>query len=152
MKKTILPFLLLALIAGGNLHCTRKGTPTVSVSTDASPSVSSGASNASVGNTGSAANSPVVAPTSEYPAYVGRYKMQSDDLPYITILIEDNRLYGQADNQPKAEISYESRDHFTFQIPNASGTVIFNRDSGQQVTGMTVVVNGYEVKGAKIKQ
>ncbi len=153
MKTSIPSLVIVILLALTGTNCTRKASQTAS--TPSSTNAPTGAAGTSADNTSTATtsgNTTSTPSTGEYAGYVGRYKMESDEVGYLNVVLEDNKLYGYPDNQPKTEIKYESKDRFNFQTPRVSGTVTFTRDSQQQVSGMVVMVNGNALKGEKVKQ
>jgi len=138
MKKQIINlglYMLLALIA---VNCAKKTVSQASTSGQTESSTTS--------TSGTAASS---ASDVDYNIYAGKYKMQNDQVGTITITVENNRVYGQAEGQPKTEIKPEGKD--SFDVPDFGAKVVFNRDSGQKVNGLTLYINGGEVSGDKIE-
>ncbi len=125
MKKQVI-HLLIVLLAGTMMYCAKKQT-------------------ASSATSGSDANS---APN--LGAYVGKYKMNVDEVDAIEITMEDNQLYGTATGQPKRRIQYESKD--TFTVPDlGSVKLTFTRNASQEVTGLTLFYEGQEFSGEKVE-
>lgn len=82
--------------------------------------------------------------------YVGRYKMNIDELDAIEITMENNQLYGTASGQPKRRIQYESKDTFTVaDLSNVKLT--FKRNTNQEITGLTLFYEGQEITGEKVE-
>ncbi|HST24003.1 MAG TPA: DUF4440 domain-containing protein [Blastocatellia bacterium] len=81
-----------------------------------------------------------------FDAYLGKY-----DTPFgaLTITKENDRLFGQPDNDTKEELIPESDT--VFNVPNVGVKVTFVKDANGQVTHMTLSVNGQESQAKKIK-
>jgi hypothetical protein len=89
------------------------------------------------------------APAAELQNYSGRYNIDSDQISWAEVTVENNRLFGQSEGSPKAELIKEEGD--TYKVQGMDATVTFTRDSQQQVTGMLIKTQGYEIKGEKVK-
>ncbi len=155
MQTPIPSLVIVILLALAGTNCARKTSQTGSApsSTNSPAATGTSSDNSQPSSTATTSGNTASSPsTKEYAAYAGRYKMESDEVGYLNVVLEDNKLYGYPDNQPKTEIKYESKDRFNFETPRGSGTVTFTRDSQQQITGMIVMVNGNALKGEKVKQ
>lgn len=138
MKKQMINVALCLMVAFTTVHCAKKTTGMASTTAQSQTS-STSASSASDAST----------ETMDLNAYVGKYKMQSDQVGVITIVVENNKIYGEAEGQPRTEIKPEGRD--SFNVPDYGAKVIFSRDSNQKISGMTLYINGGEVSGDKIE-
>jgi ketosteroid isomerase-like protein len=81
-----------------------------------------------------------------FDAYLGQY-----DTPFgpLTISKENDRLFGQPDNDTKEELIPESDT--VFNVPNVGVKITFVKDANGQVTHMTLNVNGQEAQAKKVK-
>lgn len=85
-----------------------------------------------------------------FAEYEGKYKMQADDFDFVTVTMENGKLYGQASRLPKTELKYLRKD--AFNIERIDATVTFTRNSQQQIDGVRVIYNGKQVVGQKVKE
>lgn len=125
MKKQIIN-LLIVLVTGTVMYCAKKQT----ASTSSSTQMSEAAPNLN--------------------AYVGKYKMNIDEVDTIEITMEGNQLYGTASGQPKRRIQYESKDTFTVDDLN-NVKISFKKNATQEVTGLTLFYEGQEFNGEKVR-
>ncbi|QHT68427.1 DUF3471 domain-containing protein [Rhodocytophaga rosea] len=139
MKKQIINVGICLVLAFTTLHCAKKTTTSQASTTDQSQTSTSAASSSTSASTEAA----------DLNVYAGKYKMQSDQVGMITITVENNKIYGEAEGQPKTEIKPEGRD--SFNVPDFNAKVIFSRDSNQKVSGLTLYINGGEVSGDKVE-
>lgn len=139
MKKQIIKAGICIMLAVATVNCAKKQ---VSQTSDAGQDQSQ-STTTTTGTTSSSTEAV------DYNVYAGKYKMQSDQVGIITVTVEDNRLYGQAEGQPKTEIKPEGKD--SFNVPDFGARIVFNRDSSQKVNGVTLYINGGEVSGDKIE-
>ena len=81
-----------------------------------------------------------------FDAYVGQY-----DTPFglLSITKENDRLFGQPNNDTKEELIPESET--VFNVPNVGVKIIFVKDESGQVTHMTLSMNGQETQAKKVK-
>jgi hypothetical protein len=138
MKKQIIHAALCVLVAFATVNCAKKTTGMASTTDQSQTSASSASSSADAS-----------VETMDLNVYAGKYKMQSDQVGVISIIVEDNKIYGEAEGQPRTEIKPEGRD--SFNVPDYGAKVIFSRDSNQKISGMTLYINGGEVSGDKIE-
>jgi CubicO group peptidase (beta-lactamase class C family) len=80
-------------------------------------------------------------------AYVGQYELTPAIL--ITVTRDGNKLYAQAADQPKIELSAESETEFFVTVVDAQMT--FVKDEKGQVTGLILHQNGRDIPAKKIK-
>lgn len=106
-----------------------------------------------IGDTGSTTGLPegARAPiTANYEDYVGRYRIQGADFDYATVTLENERLYGQAENQPRRELLPDT-DRNLFNVQGLEGVQIkFNRDEQKRVTGLEISTSQGSVSGEKV--
>lgn len=138
MKKQITHLCMLVLLAAFTGNCAKKQVSQSSMSTDSQTQ-----------QTQTNTTATATEPASAYMVYAGKYKMQSNDIDFITIMVEGNRVFGQAPGQPKTEIKPDGKD--TFNVPDFNAKIIFTRDSNQKVNGLTLYINGAEVSGSKVE-
>lgn len=141
MKKQIAYVGLCLMLSAAMVNCAKKQVSQTSGSTQDQSTTTT------TTTTTTATSSPSEAV--DYNIYAGKYKMQSDQVGTITVTVENNRVYGQAEGQPKTEIKPEGKD--SFDVPEFGAKVVFNRDSNQKVNGVTLFINGGEVSGDKIE-
>ncbi|MGA9773019.1 MAG: DUF4440 domain-containing protein [Blastocatellia bacterium] len=81
-----------------------------------------------------------------FDAYVGQY-----DTPFgpLNITRENDRLYGQPNNDTKEELIAESET--VFNVPTVGVKITFVKDATGQVTHMNLNVNGQEAQAKKVK-
>jgi len=77
--------------------------------------------------------------------YVGTYELTSTFS--IAIRIENNKLIGQATNQPAFELKAESETKFFLTVVDAQ--IEFNKDDNDNVTALTLFQNGFKMLGTK---
>jgi hypothetical protein len=135
LKRIASHVLLVVVIATLHVNCSKKQTATAAVT-------ESNATTAS-GDNDSATSS------SALQQYTGRYNINSDQISWAEITVEDNKLYGQSNDSPKAELTRESED--TYKVQGIDATVTFTRDNQQQVKGIVIKTQGYEFTGEKAK-
>lgn len=78
--------------------------------------------------------------------YVGKYGLQPGFV--IEVGIEDGRIFAQATGQDRFEIFAEKVDHFFLKV--VAATIVFHRSDEKEVTGLTLLQNGQEMKGNKL--
>jgi hypothetical protein len=144
MKKQVVNVGMCIMLALTTLNCAKKTTGMASTADQTSETTAASTSGSS---SSSATDASVEAV--DLNSYAGKYQMQSDQVGVITVTVEDNKVYGQAEGQPKTEIKPEGRD--SFNVPDFGAKVIFKRDSNQKVNGLTLYINGSEVSGDKIE-
>ena len=81
-----------------------------------------------------------------FDGYVGQY-----DTPFglLSITKENDRLFGQPNNDTKEELIAESET--VFNVPNVGVKITFVKDASGQVTHMTLSLNGQETQAKKVK-
>jgi len=79
--------------------------------------------------------------------YAGKYKLAPDF--FITITVEDDRIFEQATGQSKFEIFPISETEFFLKIVDAK--ITFEKDEDGNVTGMTLFQNLRSLVGEKIE-
>lgn len=134
LKKSTLQLLLVVILASLHVHCSRKQT------------ASSATTNSN--NTQTTTNQ-TAAPATDLQTYTGRYDIQSDQIGWAEVTVENNKLYGQSEGSPKAELVSEGTDKF--KVEGIDATVTFIRDNQQQVSGLVISYEGNEIKGEKVK-
>jgi hypothetical protein len=134
LKRSALYLLLVAIVATTHVNCSKKQTASTSVTSSNDTEAIAVEDNA---------------PAAELQNYSGRYNIDSDQISWAEVTVENNRLFGQSDGSPKAELIKEEGD--TYKVQGMDATVTFTRDSQQQVTGMLIKTQGYEIKGEKVK-
>lgn len=82
-----------------------------------------------------------------YDAYVGEYEYGPNRI--ITITREGDKLFAQRRGAPRVEIFPESEIKFFLTVADAQ--LVFLKDTAGKVTGITLLANGQEMKGSKIK-
>jgi hypothetical protein len=138
LRRRALHVMLVALLAVLHVNCSKKQTATAAVTNDAATA-----------NTSNPASSSTGASTTDLQNYTGRYNINSDEISWAEITVENNRLYGQSSGSPKAELIKQEGD--TYKVQGVDATVTFTRNSQQQVTGLLIKSQGYELKGEKAK-
>ena len=123
LKKQTLKLTLFSVLALGTVNCTKKQV--------------------------SATTSSATVTSADYQSYVGRYEFQIDEIKWAEVTLENNRLYGESDSNPKTELINEGKD--SFKVEGLDAKVTFTRDSNQKVTGLVLLVQGNEINGKKVK-
>lgn len=85
--------------------------------------------------------------TNVFDQYVGEYELAPGFI--ITIWREDKKFKAQATGQPAFDIYAESETKFFLRVVDAQ--VEFKKDDAGKVVGMTLLQNGNQVPGKKIK-
>jgi outer membrane lipoprotein-sorting protein len=89
------------------------------------------------------------APTTDYAKYVGVYKMQGASFEEVAITQENGKLYAQAKGERKVEI-YPEKENI-FNVPAFNAKIAFTDPSEDGFSGITVLLDGSELKGKKEK-
>ena len=78
-------------------------------------------------------------------------KAQSGVFPefFISIFLENSRIYAQASGQSRAEIFPEKEDLFFLKVVKAQ--IRFVRNDKKEVTSMVLIQNGQEMPGKKVQ-
>lgn len=129
MKKYIIKLCMLLFLAVFTMNCAKK---------QVIQSSANGQNQQAVGST-----------EIDYNAYVGKYKMNENNLD-ADVTLENNRLYGQVKGRPKTELKPDGKDTFSIPILGSS-KVIFKRDANQKVSGLILYYNGEEISANKIE-
>jgi len=79
--------------------------------------------------------------------YIGKYELTPDF--FISIFLENGRIYAQATGQSRAEIFPEKEDLFFLKVVKAQ--IRFVRNDKKEVTGMVLIQNGQEMPGKKLQ-
>ncbi len=81
-----------------------------------------------------------------FDAYLGQY-----DTPFgfLSITKENDRLFGQPNNNTKEELIAESET--VFNVPSVGVKITFVKDASGQVTHMTLSMNGQDTQAKKVK-
>lgn len=88
--------------------------------------------------------------TANYEDYVGRYRVQGANFDYATVTVENGRLYGQAENQPRREL-VPGTDRNLFKVEGLEGVEIrFNRNEQRRVTGLEIMTSQGSVPGQRV--
>jgi hypothetical protein len=135
------------MLALTTLNCAKKTTGMASTADQSSETTAATADQSSETTASSSSDASVEAV--DLNSYAGKYQMQSDQIGVITVTVEGNKVYGEAEGQPRTEIKPEGRD--SFNVPDVGAKVIFTRNSDQKVSGLTLYINGGEVSGSKIE-
>jgi hypothetical protein len=135
LRKTALYLLVLALMAGILLNCSKK-------------QIASAADTNSNDTEQVVESKESITSASDLQKYTGRYDFESDDINWTEITLENDKLYGQSDARPKTELIKESGD--TFKVQGMNATVTFTRN-GQQIKGIVISYDGNEYRGQKVK-
>ncbi|MBK6826580.1 MAG: serine hydrolase [Chitinophagaceae bacterium] len=79
--------------------------------------------------------------------YIGKYELTPDF--FISIFLENGRIYAQATGQSRAEIFSEKDDLFFLKVVKAQ--IRFVRNEKKEVTGLLLIQNGQEMPGKKVQ-
>ena len=79
--------------------------------------------------------------------YIGKYELAPDF--FISIFLENGRIYEQATGQGRAEIFPEKEDLFFLKIVKAQ--IRFVRNDKKEITGLVLLQNGQEMPGKKVQ-
>lgn len=79
--------------------------------------------------------------------YTGKYELTPEF--FISIFLENSRIYAQASGQSRAEIFPEKEDLFFLKVVKAQ--IRFVRTDKKEVTGMVLIQNGQEMPGKKLQ-
>jgi hypothetical protein len=134
LKRIALQLMLIALLVTLHVNCSRKQSATAAV-TDAD--VKENVVNE------------INTSATQLQNYAGRYNINSNEISWAEVTVENNRLYGQSSGNPKTELIKDSGD--TYKVQGSDATVTFTRDNQQQVNGIVINYQGYEFKGEKVK-
>ena len=75
---------------------------------------------------------------------LGKYELRPDY--FITVFKEGDKLFAQATNRRKVEMTYAHGN--TFDLFSFGGRIIFHEDDNQNISGLTLIYNG-ETKAKK---
>jgi hypothetical protein len=89
------------------------------------------------------------APATNYARYVGVYKMQGASFEEVAVTQENGKLFAQAKGEQKVEI-YPEKDN-TFNVPAFNAKATFTDPSEESYYGITILLDGNELKGKKEK-
>jgi hypothetical protein len=92
---------------------------------------------------------PEAAPATDYARYVGVYKMQGASFEEVAVTEENGKLFAQAKGERKVEIYPEKEN--TFNVPAFNAKATFTDLSDGNFSGITVLIDGGELKGKKEK-
>ena len=134
LKKNAFHLLLLMVLATMHVHCSRKQTATTASTSSTNPETST---------------NQIASTATDLQKYAGRYDVQSDEISWAEVTVENNKLYGASEGKLKTELIKESEDKF--KVQGLDATITFTRDSQQQVNGLVISYQGYEIKGEKVK-
>jgi outer membrane lipoprotein-sorting protein len=104
-------------------------------------------SSASEATTTDVSAKPTEAPAVSYDKYIGVYKMQGASFDEVAITQEGGKLFAQATGERKVEIYPEKEN--TFNVPAFNAKITFNEPSGDAFSGISVWLDGAELKGIK---
>ena len=82
-----------------------------------------------------------------YDAYIGEYEIAPDKS--VTITREGNKIFGKMTGQPKVELFPTSQTRFIIKVADAE--INFIKDTQGQVTHLTLLLNGEEMRAKKVK-
>ena len=83
----------------------------------------------------------------ELMEYTGTYEFSPDFR--IVITVKDGKIFGQATAQPSFEMFKQRKDLFFLKVVDAK--LQFNRDATNKIESVTLLQDGYESPGKKIK-
>jgi GH35 family endo-1,4-beta-xylanase len=135
----LLMFLALAII---HVDCTKKQAATTANTTTTT-------STTTTTTQGTATGSQSASGTADLQKYTGRYDIASDEIGWAEVTLENNKLYGESEGRPKTELIQEGEDKF--RVEGVDATITFTRDNQQQVNGLVISYQGYNIKGEKVK-
>ena len=138
LKKSTTHLILFLALATLHVHCTKKQVATAA-----------NANSTNTTSTSTTASSEGTINATDLQNYTGRYDIESDEISWAEVTVENNKLYGKSNGQPKTELINESGDKF--RVQGLDATVTFTRDGQQQITGLVISYQGYEFKGEKVK-
>lgn len=81
--------------------------------------------------------------------YLGDYKVANAPFEKIIVSWENDKLYGNAVGQGKAELK-ASKTADTYEVIGYGGEVKFNRNENKQVTSLTLQVEGQEISASRV--
>jgi hypothetical protein len=106
LKRIALQLMLIALLVTLHVNCSRKQSATAAV-TDAD--VKENVVNE------------INTSATQLQNYAGRYNINSNEISWAEVTVENNRLYGQSSGNPKTELIKDSGD--TYKVQGSDATV-----------------------------